>query len=207
MIITIILVLTAAGQNSGQDIEEFFRLVFNYAVSDSLVSNIRKEYGEVARHFLDQVDLSSVKCVAQDKIYSGKKPVFTAIDLVSNFVYLSEVQDSASGDAWKAQMDRLKSQGLNIEVSITDCGGGLLAGVKASSPDAFQQFDIFHILRDLGRKICIVTRSCEGYLAEIIRLENIINGPVPDCATGRNITICQSAFQQYPNSMTVWRPS
>lgn len=99
MIITIILVLTAAGQNSGQDIEEFFRLVFNYAVSDSLVSNIRKEYGEVARHFLDQVDLSSVKCVAQDEIYSGKKPVFTAIDLVSNFIYLSEVQDTASGDA------------------------------------------------------------------------------------------------------------
>lgn len=88
MIITIILVLTAAGHNSGQDIEEFFRLVFNYAVSDFLVSNIRKEYGEVARHFLDHVDLSSVKCVAQDEIYSGKKPVFTAIDLVSNFVYL-----------------------------------------------------------------------------------------------------------------------
>ncbi len=88
MIITIILVLSAAGQNSGQDIEEFFRLVFNYAVSDSLVSNIRKEYGEVARHFLDHVDLSSVKGVAQDEIYSGKKPVFTAIDLVSNFVSL-----------------------------------------------------------------------------------------------------------------------
>ncbi len=52
MIITIILVLTAVPQASGQDIEEFFRLVFNYAVSDSLVSNIRKEYGEVARHFL-----------------------------------------------------------------------------------------------------------------------------------------------------------
>ena len=177
MIITIILVLTAVSQASGQDIEEFFRLVFNYAVSDSLVSNIRKEYGEVARHFLDHVDLSSIKCAAQDEIYSGKKPVFTAIDLVSNFIYLSEVQDTASGDAWKAQMDRLKSQGLNIEVSITDCGGGLLSGVKASSPDTTQQFDVFHILWDFGGDLNSVIRSCEGYLKEFIRIETIANKP------------------------------
>ena len=164
--------LTTICQASGQDVEEYFSQVFNYNISDSRVSNIRHKYAIKAAQALSQVDLSGIETGVHDEIYACGQPIFGGADIKTHYIYLFKIANDASGASWKEHLSALRdSQKLNPEVTINDAGKGLMSGIKAAFPDIVQQIDVFHILREFGRELSVVMRSCEKYLHEYLRLE------------------------------------
>jgi hypothetical protein len=57
------------------------------------------------------------------------------------------------GETWEFVMETLKDKGLELTVSISDAGSGLLKGIKAAFPKADIQIDVFHVFRDFGRAV------------------------------------------------------
>ena len=164
--------LTTICQASGQDVEEYFSQVFDYNISDSRVSNIRQKYAAKAAQELSKVDLSGIETGVHDEIYACGQPIFGGADIRTHYIYLFKIADDASGTSWKEHLSALRdSQKLNPEVTINDAGKGLMSGIKAAFPGIVQQIDVFHILREFGRELSIVMRSCEKYLREYLRLE------------------------------------
>ena len=164
--------LTTICQASGQDVEEYFSQIFNYDISDSRVSNIRQKYAMKAAQALSQVDLSMIETGVHDEIYACGQPIFGGADIVTQFIYLMRIADDASGASWNKHLSALRdSQNLDLNVSINDAGKGLMSGIKGAFPDIVQQIDVFHILREFGRELSAVMRSCEKYLREYLNLE------------------------------------
>ena len=50
-------------------------------------------------------------------------------------------------------MEACKAANLNLEVSISDFGTGLLSGILKAFPDAVIQPDLFHWMTELGTEI------------------------------------------------------
>lgn len=164
--------LTTICQASGQDVEEYLSQVFDYDISDSRVSNIRQKYAMIAAQALSQVDLSGIETGVHDEIYACGQPIFGGADIVTQFIYLMRIADDASGTSWNKHLSALReSQNLDLNVSINDAGKGLMSGIKGAFPGIVQQIDVFHILREFGRELSAVMRSCEKHLREYLNFE------------------------------------
>ena len=80
--------------------------------------------------------------------------MLTGIDLDSTYIYLMQDMYDRKGETWEFVMETLKDKGLELTVSISDAGSGLLKGIKAAFPKADIQIDVSHGLLRLG-KDCI----------------------------------------------------
>ena len=67
-------------------------------------------------------------------------------------------------------MESCKDQGLNLVVSVSDAGSGLLKGISAAFPQTDLQSDVFHVLRDLAKEVEKLERSAQK---EKDHLENL----------------------------------
>ena len=73
--------------------------------------------------------------------------------------------------------------GLGLEVSISDVGTGLNAGIPKAFPDICIQPDIFHKLRPVGAKLARLERKAEKLIADEATLEKRASGKRPQKKT------------------------
>ena len=133
--------------------------IFAQDISIGEISGILKKASEKAEKINASIDLGSIKHGANDEIFQGKQPVLTGIDAESTYIYLMTPFSDRSGESWQLSMESCKDQGLNLAVSVSDAGSGLLNGISAAFPQADLQSDVFHVLRDLAKEVEKLERS------------------------------------------------
>ena len=101
-----------------------------------------------AKKIMTSVSFAGIKQCASDEIFlANGQPVLAVICLDTTFVLAIVPMDDRKSKTWELVMSMLKDQGLELEVSVTDAGTGLLCGIKSAFPDADIQIDVFHVLK------------------------------------------------------------
>ena len=73
-------------------------------------------------------------------------------------------------------MEICKSRNLELDVSISDFGAGLLGGIPKAFPDACIQPDLFHFLMEIGKEISSQERRVYAMLADYYKCEEALSG-------------------------------
>lgn len=168
---------------SAEGIQRNFASVFGLHISYGKISSILAEASERAERFDAGIPLESITQGANDEIFQGNIPVLTGIDTESTYVYLLSEAGDRSADTWQLFMEERKDHGLGLEVSISDAGTGLNAGIPKAFPDICVQPDIFHELRPVGAELTRLERKAEKLIADEATLEKRASGKRPQKKT------------------------
>ena len=154
-----------------RDIVEVLPVLFNIKWSYGKVQSVLCKAEQRAAVQLKQVDLSGIKSVALDEMFSQGRPVLAGIDLDSQYLFQLEVHRSRSGDAWAESLGKLRDeQGLHPERVVKDAGSGLRAGVRKSWPGIAEHDDLFHAVYIMGKVGFYLERCAYGAIAKMERL-------------------------------------
>ena len=168
---------------SAEGIQRNFASVFGLHISYGKISSILAEASERAERFDAGIPLESITQGANDEIFQGNIPVLTGIDTESTYVYLLSEAGDRSADTWQLFMEERKDHGLGLQVSISDAGTGLNAGIPKAFPDICVQPDIFHELRPVGAELTRLERKAEKLIADEATLEKRASGKRPQKKT------------------------
>lgn len=168
--------LALDGFASEEGIQRILKNNFGKHLSIGKISQILNRAADHAAEFDASIDLSGIRQGANDEIFQCGLPVLTGIDPVSTYIYLLQQQKDRSAQTWQAAMETCKARNLNLEVSISDCGTGLLSGIPKAFPDAIIQPDLFHWLMELGKEISSQERKTYSLLSDYYRYEDALNG-------------------------------
>ena len=122
----------------------FFKEVLHTNISTSKASGILKEAALKAAEWDETIPLNGIKACSSDEIFQNDTPVLVTIASNINYICTMEEKEDRKADTWKSSMEELKAKGLDLKVSISDQGTGLLSGIPKAFPDAEIQYDIFH---------------------------------------------------------------
>ena len=162
-----------------EGIQRTFSSVFNMHISIGKISAILQEASERAQLFDSQIPLDSISQGANDEIFQGNTPILTGIDPESTYIYLLAEAGDRSADTWELYMEECKDHGLNLDVSISDAGTGLTAGIPHAFPDICIQPDVFHELRPLGAEVSRLERKACRLIGKEAALERRTHGKHP----------------------------
>lgn len=168
---------------STEGIQRNFASVFGLHISYGKISSILAEASERAEQFDAGIPLEGITQGANDEIFQGNIPVLTGIDTESTYVYLLSEAGDRSADTWQLFMEDQKEQGLALDVSISDAGTGLNAGIPKAFPDICVQPDIFHELRPIGAEVARLERKAEKLISDEAVLEKRACGKRPQKKT------------------------
>lgn len=148
-----ILSMALDGTASLEGIQRFLENVCHIHVSIGKISDVMNCAAQKAEVFDHSISLSGIHQGANDEIFQCGIPVLTGVDPVSGYAYLLECASDRSADTWTRAMEKCREQDLDLKVSISDFGKGLLCGIpKAFSGITFQG-DLFHWLTELGKEV------------------------------------------------------
>lgn len=171
------IVLSVVCQASLEDVSLAIHMLFNKYVCPSKISNIRAKYGLIAKAFNESVRLDRIWAACSDEIFFGRTPVLATICPHTTYVLDISIEKDRSGETWKRFMENLKSQGLNLVLSISDAGSGLRKGISDAFLDCFIQSDLFHNLKELSTPLYMLERTTYAYIGEYYYQMKVLGGP------------------------------
>lgn len=144
-----------------------------YMSDNRIQFHVREHRGVSAttNYALDIAQGEYVFFLDSDDIFQGNIPVLTGIDTESTYVYLLAEAGDRSADTWQLFMEDRREHGLELQVSISDVGTGLTAGIPKAFPGIRVQPDIFHELRPVGAEVARLERKAEKLISDEARLE------------------------------------
>ena len=171
-----IISLALDGTASEEGIQRILENNFQKHVSIGKISNILNQAARRAAEFDESVDLSGIRQGANDEIFQCGKPVLTGVDVDTGYVYLLQPAADRTADTWENAMEICKSRNLELDVSISDFGTGLLGGIPKAFPGACIQPDLFHFLMEIGKEISSQERRFYAMLADYYKCEEALSG-------------------------------
>ena len=151
------------GHTSYRGVGEISHAVFGLpGPSVGTVHNILAEVLPRARAINDAMDLGGIAVGAHDEIYQARRPVLVGADVRSTYCYLLAEEDHADETTWGVHLVDLAEQGLAVDYTIADGGGGLRAGQRAAWPQTPCHGDVFHAERDLGQLAFFLEHRAAG---------------------------------------------
>ena len=171
-----IISLALDGTASEEGIQRILENNFQKHVSIGKISNILNQAARRAAEFDESVDLSGIRQGANDEIFQCGNPVLTGVDADTGYVYLLQPAADRTADTWENAMKSCKSRNLELDVSISDFGTGLLGGIPKAFPDACIQPDLFHFLMEIGKEISSQERRVYAMLADYYKCEEALSG-------------------------------
>jgi len=130
-----IVALRVVTPSSIRDVEAMMPIVYGFGWSYGKIWSVLSRAERRAKAFLDLVDLTGIKTIALDEMFSQGQPVFAGIDLDSQYLFQLEVHKSRTGEVWAESLGSLRDrQGLAPKVVVKDAGTGLAKGVQLSWP-------------------------------------------------------------------------
>ena len=132
-----IIALSIMSPNSIRAIEDILPLIYpGVSRSFGSIQALLIDAQEKAEQFNKTVDLTSIKSVALDEMYSQNAPVLAGVDLDSGYLHSLELCDGRSSEDWEDVLNQAKSQGLDLEVVVKDAAPGIACGVRQVFPAA-----------------------------------------------------------------------
>ena len=171
-----IISLALDGTASEEGIQRILENNFQKHVSIGKISNILNQAARRAAEFDESVDLSGIRQGANDEIFQCGNPVLTGVDADTGYVYLLQPAADRTADTWENAMKSCKSRNLELDVSISDFGTGLLGGIPKAFPNACIQPDLFHFLMEIGKEISSQERRVYAMLADYYKCEEALSG-------------------------------
>jgi len=147
-------------------------VIYGFGFSFGKIQGILDEAGQRAASLLVGVDLSAIKHVALDEMFSQGNPVFAGIDLDTQYLFQLGVHPCRTGEEWESSLTPLRDeQGLSPESVTKDAGTGLRAGVEGAWPHADHNDDTFHAVLAMGREAYHLERRACSSMARVEELE------------------------------------
>ena len=171
-----IISLALDGTASEEGIQRILENNFQKHVSIGKISNILNQAARRAAEFDESVDLSGIRQGANDEIFQCGNPVLTGVDADTGYVYLLQPAADRTAETWENAMKSCKSRNLELDVSISDFGTGLLGGIPKAFPNACIQPDLFHFLMEIGKEISSQERRVYAMLADYYKCEEALSG-------------------------------
>ena len=132
---------------STSDIKEIVRQSLSIKLSERKIKKIIKDFGAKAKKFLQCIPVEEhVQYLACDEVFSGKKPILTAVEQHSFAVVICEREKRRDSDAWLSALGSF----VNLELVVSDQATGIEKAIKERML-VRHQFDLWHIKRDMGR--------------------------------------------------------
>jgi len=167
--------LRVAGNNSIRAIEVLLPIIYpGVEVSYGWIQEKLVEAERRAAEFNSAMDLSGIKAVALDEMFSQGKPVLAGIDLDSGFLVALDLCEGRSGEDWRRSLETAKAQGLDLEVVVKDAAKGIAAGVQAVFPEAEQRDDSFHAHYAMGKVLRHLEKKAYAAIAKEMAAEEAI---------------------------------
>ena len=176
-----VIALRVATPSSIRDEVALLPIIYGTGWSYGKVQAVLVEAEKQAAERLRQVDLSPVKNVALDEMFSQGRPVFGGVDLDSGYLVLLDVCPSRSGAEWAEVLGALgEGQGLSPSVVVKDAGSGLAAGVGAAWPQAEERDDLFHAVYMVGKEAAHLERRAYKAIGTVENLdERLLRATTP----------------------------
>lgn len=171
-----IISLALDGTSSEEGIQRILENNFQKHVSIGKISQILNQAATRAAEFDESVDLSGIRQGANDEIFQCGNPVLTGVDADTGYVYLLQPTADRTADTWENAMNICSARNLELDVSISDFGTGLLGGIPKAFPDACIQPDLFHFLMELGKEISSQERNVYAMLTDYYKYEEALSG-------------------------------
>jgi hypothetical protein len=160
------------GHSSFRGTAEILDAVLDYRdISPATVHNIVVNAVPRARAINDAQDLRGIGVGAHDEIYQARRPVLVGADVKSTFCYLLAEEDACDETTWGVHLFDLAVQGLAVDYTVADGGGGLRAGQAAAWPEVPCHGDVFHAERDLGNLAFFLEHRAAGCVSARRHLE------------------------------------
>jgi hypothetical protein len=145
---------------STEDTQRFISTVFNEWISIGKISRIINEAATKAEHWNSSIDLRGIKTGANDEIFQGSTPILVGVDPNSTFTYMMEEAENRDSTTWGYHLlEKEKTQGLHLDMTVNDGGSGLRKGIKEAFPNITEQLDIFHTQYDLSKAVRAMERD------------------------------------------------
>lgn len=172
----IILSLALDGTASIEGIQRFLENIFHKHVSIGSISAVLNRAADRAAAFDCTIDLSGIRQGANDEIFQCQMPVLTGVDPISTYTYLLKAASDRSADTWMHAMEECRERNLNLEVSISDFGKGLLSGIPKVFAGIEIQGDLFHWLTELGKEVSAQERTAYALLSDYYQKLDSLSG-------------------------------
>lgn len=155
-----------------RDIREVLPVLYGKRWSYGKVWNVLNDAEKRAEALLSQVDLSGIKNVALDEMFSQGRPVLAGIDLDTQYLFQVEVCEDRTGATWAESLGRLRDdQGLHPTRVVKDAGTGLGAGVRQCWPGVEENDDLFHAVYMMGKEAYHLERGAYRSMNVVEKLE------------------------------------
>ena len=171
-----VLSLALDGFASEEGIQRILKNNFGKYISIGKISQILNQAASRAAEFDASIDLSGIRQGANDEIFQCGMPVLTGIDTDSTYIYLLQQEEDRSAWSWQAAMETCKTRKLDLDVSISDFGTGLLSGIPKAFPEACIQPDLFHWMMELGKEVSSQERKTYAMLSDYYKYESALDG-------------------------------
>jgi len=146
-------------------------LIYGTGWSFGKIQALLAEAGERAAKLMAGVDLSGVRHVALDEMFSQGKPVFAGIDLDTQYLFQLAVHPSRSGEQWSEALGELRDgQGLSPWSVTKDAGSGLAWGTLDCWPGVQVYDDLFHATYMMGREAYHLERRAYSVIGSVEKL-------------------------------------
>lgn len=178
----VIIALRVQLPGSIRDIVEALHTIYGVHWSYGTVWDVLHRADRMAAARLASTDLSRIKHIAIDEMFSQGRPVLASIDLDSQYLFQLEVRANRSGETWAKSLSKVRDeQRLNPESAVKDAGTGLGAGVRACWPTVKEADDLFHAVYKMGKEAYHLERSAYraiGIVDDIV--DKVARAPRPE---------------------------
>ena len=195
----LVVLLSLDARSSYKGICRIVQSVYKEHISMGGVSDIISKYEDIAKEKgeeLDRMVAEHIKQGANDEIFQGGDPVFGGVDLASGYACLLASSPDRTAESWEIAMMLLKDVGIELDMSISDAGKGLVKGIGLSREGIRIQLDVFHQLRDAGRPVSSVIRQFNGRLNKYEELSDKIAAEKCNCVTVKNKEAIEATIEE-----------
>jgi hypothetical protein len=191
-----ILSLALNCHSSIEGIWRHFEDVYGTRISIGYISGVLKKASKNAQEFDESIRLENICQGANDEIFQGDTPVLTGIDPVSTYIYLLAEAGDRTAESWQVFLEDRKDHGLNLKVSISDAGAGLMSGIPRVYPEVEIQPDTFHAMSPIGKEISKLERKAYAQISKEDELIRRSQGQRPQKKTIEQLEQIRSKVQE-----------
>lgn len=166
-----IVALRAIAPNSIRAIEDLLPIIYpGFKMSYGSIWKVCHDAEITATLRNKMEDLTSIKHVALDELYSQGSPVLGGVDLDSGYIFSLSLRESRGSADWCEVLNEAKEKGLDVDISVQDAASGISNSLGKVFPEAEKRDDCFHVLYIISN----ITSGLEAKAYRKIREEQLL---------------------------------
>ncbi|MBD3328475.1 hypothetical protein GF340_04185 [Candidatus Peregrinibacteria bacterium] len=112
--------------------------------------------------------------LAVDELFSHSRPILISVDPISSAILRIELSESRKTEDWINHFDKLREEGAQVILVVSDEGQGICSAKDMAIPDAPRQPDTFHaISHRLGKWVNSLEKSAYAAIDEEYKREAV----------------------------------